>query len=315
VKTRLYSIIYIAVVNSCVNYEPRVLSPDITLSDEEVILFNPKIANQNIDFGLDVGTNESESLFNLETLPGVKVRTIENGSNAEKSGIRVGDILLKIDQIDINTPDSVRTIEKFSGPKEFIFRLQRDSTVFETTVIANLIETATPIELYRVDPIATRAAYTSHLLSIENQSNIVAARIEELFEKTTLPSAGLNVGDMILALEGVPINSAQDLVTRLNREHTLGSEVTIDVYSDGELKSVKLELFNPGRRISRLKLAPLISYESDLTQRGIDTRLKLFNFWFVSAYQYSNIGGEKRHSILGLLEIASDLGELAEENQ
>ena len=123
------------------------------------------------------------------------------------------------------------------------------------------------------------------------------------------------MGDMILALEGVPINSAQDLVTRLNREHTLGSEVTIDVYSDGELKSVKLELFNPGRRISRLKLAPLISYESDLTQRGIDTRLKLFNFWFVSAYQYSNIGGEKRHSILGLLEIASDMGELAEENQ
>ena len=47
----------------------------------------------------------------------MKVITIENGSNAEKSGIRVGDILLKIDQIDINTPDSVRTIEKFSGPK------------------------------------------------------------------------------------------------------------------------------------------------------------------------------------------------------
>jgi len=315
VKIRLFGIIFIAFVNGCANYEPRVLSPDVTLSDEEVILFNPEIASQNIDFGLDVGPNESGSLFNLETLPGVKVRTIKNGGNAEKSGIRVGDILLKIDQIEINTPDSLRTLEKFSGPKEFTFRLQRDSTVFETKVMAKLIETTSPIELYRVDRIATRAAYTSHLLSIKNQSNIVVARIEELFEKTTLPAAGLNVGDMILALEGIPINSAQDLITRLNREHTLGSEVTLDVYSGGELKSVKLELFNPGRRISRLKLAPLISYESDLTQRGIDTRLKLLNFWFLSAYQYSNIDGEKRHSILGLLEIASDLGELAEENQ
>jgi len=187
--------------------------------------------------------------------------------------------------------------------------------VFETTVKAELVETSIPIELYRVDPIATRAAYSSHILSIENRSNLVAARIEELFEKTTLPSAGLNPGDMILALEGVPINSAQDLITRLNREHALGSEVTLDIYADGEFKSVKLTLFNPGRRISQIKLGPLINYESELTQQGVDTRLKLLNLWFVAAYQYSNIDGEKKHSLLGLFEIASDLGELAEESE
>jgi hypothetical protein len=120
---------------------------------------------------------------------------------------------------------------------------------------------------------------------------------------------------MILALEGIPINSAQDLITRLNREHALGSEVTLDIYADGELKSVKLKLFNPGRRISQIKLGPLINYESELTQRGVDTRLKLLNLWFVAAYQYSNIDGEKKHSLLGLFEIASDLGELAEESE
>tara|TARA_B100001059_G_scaffold234353_1_gene276696 strand:+ start:1885 stop:2832 length:948 start_codon:yes stop_codon:yes gene_type:complete len=315
VKARILVAIFTAMVNSCVSYEPKILTPAMTFSAEEVNLLNPEIANQSIDFGLDVGPNESESLFNLEILPGVKVRKIENGSNAGKSGIRAGDILLKIDQIDINTPDSLRALEKFSGPKDFNFRVQRDSTVFETTVKAELAETSIPIELYRVDPIATRAAYSSHILSIENRSNLVAARIEELFEKTTLPSAGLNPGDMILALEGVPINSAQDLITRLNREHALGSEVTLDIYADGEFKSVKLTLFNPGRRISQIKLGPLINYESELTQRGVDTRFKLLNLWFVAAYQYSNIDGEKKHSLLGLFEIASDLGELAEESE
>ena len=314
-KARILVAIFTAMVNSCVSYEPKILTPAMTFSAEEVNLLNPEIANQSIDFGLEVGANESESLFNLEILPGVKVRKIANGSNAGKSGIRAGDILLKIDQIDINTPDSLRALERFSGPKDFKFRVQRDSTVFETTVKAELVETSIPIELYRVDPIATRAAYSSHILSIENRSNLVAARIEELFEKTTLPSAGLNPGDMILALEGVPINSAQDLITRLNREHALGSEVTLDIYADGEFKSVKLTLFNPGRRISQIKLGPLIKYESELTQRGVDTRLKLLNLWFVAAYQYSNINGEKKHSLFGLFEIASDLGELAEESE
>ena len=60
---------------------------------------------------------------------------------------------------------------------------------------------------------------------------------------------------------------------------------------------------------------PLVNYESELTQRGVDTRLKLLNLWFVAAYEYSNVDGEKKHSLLGLFEIASDLGELAEESE
>ena len=57
-------------MTSCLSYEPAQLVPEITLSAEEVSFFESVDSNLLVDFGMEVSVNESDSLFNLETLPG-----------------------------------------------------------------------------------------------------------------------------------------------------------------------------------------------------------------------------------------------------
>lgn len=64
----------------CVSYEPAQLIPELTLSGEDVSFSSANTSERQIDFGLTVGANESDSLFDLATLPGVLVREVIAGA-------------------------------------------------------------------------------------------------------------------------------------------------------------------------------------------------------------------------------------------
>ena len=73
-------IIYLS-LTGCISYDSALLVPSITMSAEDVILQETRSGNSTqLNFGLDVGLNESDSLVNVEILPGVRVRnTTING--------------------------------------------------------------------------------------------------------------------------------------------------------------------------------------------------------------------------------------------
>ena len=56
-------------LSSCLSYEPAQLIPELTLSGEQVEFGDEGLNGRQIDFGLIVGANESDSLFDLATLP------------------------------------------------------------------------------------------------------------------------------------------------------------------------------------------------------------------------------------------------------
>ena len=63
-------------LTACVSFEPKILVPAITLSPEEVEL-KRSTSTGTVDFGLNVTPNESDSLFNIQSLPGVRVRALQ----------------------------------------------------------------------------------------------------------------------------------------------------------------------------------------------------------------------------------------------
>ena len=310
-------------LTGCVSYEPAILAPALTLSPEDVVLADASgDSSPYIDFGLEVGVNESDSLFNVETLPGVRVRDIVANGAAATAGIQVGDVILAVDGMEINHPDALSVLSVLSVQQEqeqgtgagteFRFNVRRNTTVFEATVSGRPVAGNAPSrELYRVDPLATRAGYETELLNLRGQGDVAAARVVRLFPGSTLPAARIEPGDRVLALNGRNLNSAQDLITRLNRDHALGDRVQFTVYDGDTVSERSVQLWDPGRRISRITLGPLLRYESSLSPSG--SRLSILDFWLFAVYSYNRVEGEESHSFLGLFNFTSDYGELVEE--
>jgi serine protease Do len=298
---------------ACVSHEPRALLPAITLSPEQIEIRSSNAQRAGVDFGLRASINESDSLSNVVRLPGVRVRSVIANGAANRAGIREGDVILSVDSTETNDPDTLELLSRQATGTQFNFRLRRNTTVLETVVTAQLQTSgdAAMTELYRVDPLASRAGYQTELLEFNGQPAVAAARIVELLPDSPLPAHGFAVGDIITAVNGRRSGSAQSLIDTLLTEYEAGDTVRLSVYRNGSMREGELKLWDPGRRLSSISLWPLLRYESSLTPDQVS--FSLVDLWLFSVYRYNRSEGEKRHSVFGLFTITSNLGELLEE--
>ncbi len=318
VRILLAFLLSACLLSACVSSEPRQLVPSITLSPETVSLGNGEPVGSGLNFGMTTAINESDSLTNIAILPGVRVRAVTPNGAADVAGIRAGDVVLSVDGREINQPDLLDALAQQTGSAgAFVFQVRRNTTVFETTVNARMIsdDRSVPVELYRIDPIATRAGYTTEVYEAIGAQAVSGARIVQLFPESPLPAADLRVGDTILALEGEPVQSAQDFITRIHTEYQLGDSVRLTVVRDGgtqnQVLEVSVPLWDPGRRVSRISLWPLVRYESSLAPQ--QTRLTIGDLWLFSLFNYQHVEGEKEYSLLSLFRFSTGYGELLEE--
>jgi len=310
----IVALLQLLLLTGCVSYEPAILVPALNLSAEDITLADTAgPSNARIDFGVELGLNESDSLSNIEILPGVRVRGIAANGPADSAGIQLGDIILSINGTLTNHPDVAEALQQQTQAIEnTVFKVRRNTVVFEATVIPRAVNSnPIPRELYRVDPIASRAAYRTEMVSISQQPPIAAARVVDVYQKSPLLDAAIIAGDLILAVNNLPLNSAQDLVSRFNTEFELGETVTVTVFDGESVLEKRLKLWNPGRRVSAISLGPLIRYQSSLAPDS--KSFSLLDLWLFSLYSYNRVDEERSHSILGLIKYSSDLGELVEE--
>ena len=311
--TAMFSLIQLLVLTGCVSYEPAILVPALNLSAEDIKLSDTAGPTEaRIDFGIEFGLNESDSLSNIEILHGVRVRGISANGPADSAGIQLGDIILSINGALTNHPDVVEALQQTSEVENTLFNVRRNTVVFEATVIPRMINSnPEPRVLYRIDPIASRAAYSTEMVSINQQPIIAAALVVDIYQQSPLHDAGIEAGDVILAVNNVPLNSAQDLVSRFNSEFKRGQAVNVTIFDGESVMEKYFDLWDPGRRVSALSFGPLIRYQSSLAPDS--NSLSVLDLWLFSLYSYSRVDEERSHSILGLINYSSELGELTEE--
>ena len=310
----IFSLVQLSLLTGCVSYEPAILVPALNLSAEDITLADTAgPSGARIDFGVQLVLNESDSLSNIEILPGVRVRGISANGPADSAGIQLGDIILSINGTLTNHPDVVEALQQQTLTIEnTLFNVRRNTVVFEATVIPRTVNNnAAPRELYRIDPIASRAAYRTEMVSISAQPSIAAARVMDVYQQSPLRDAAIEIGDVILAINSVPLNSAQDLISRFNSEFDLGETVNVTVFDGESVLEKRFELWNPGRRVSAISFGPLFRYQSSVAPDS--KSLRILDLWLFSLYSYNRVDEEKSHSILGLINYSSDLGELIEE--
>ena len=313
---RISSLCLVAVIalTGCVSYEPAILVPALNLSAEDISLSETAGPSEaRIDFGLQLGLNESDSLSNIEILPGVRVRGVAANGAADAAGIQLGDIILSINGTETNHPDVVAALQQQApGGESFLFNVRRNTVVFEATVIPRSVSSnPAPRELFRIDPVASRAAYRTEMVSVRGEPPMAAARVVEAYERSPLREASIAPGDLILAVDGQRLNSAQDLVNRFNSEFELGATVGVTVFDGHTVTERRFDLWDPGRRVSEISLGPLFRYRSSLTPDS--SNVSILDLWLFSLYSYNRVDEERSHSILGLIRFSSDIGQLVEE--
>ena len=310
-------ILIAAMLSACVNHEARQLVPSLTLSPEVVTLSGEdsrSSPSQGVNFGFVTTINESDSLTNITVLPGVRVRSVTPGGAAALAGVRAGDVILSIDGRETNHPDLTDAIAmETAAAQTFQFEVRRNTTVFEATVNARPImdERVAPVELYRADPIATRAGFSTALLENADQQPLSGAQIVEIFKNSPLPEYGFAVGDILLAINGQPVESAQGFINSVHNDHALGDTITVSTARDGRLTDRRLTLWDPGRRISKISLWPLLTYESTLSPER--ARLAIVDLLLFSLFSYQRVDGEKEVQLFSLFRFATGYGELQEE--
>ena len=307
-----------SVLSACISHEPRQLVPSISLSSETVSLSGAQAIGAGLNLGMETALNESDSLSNITVLPGVRVRNVTPNGAADLAELRAGDVILEIDGQPVNHPDAIEALaQQLGSASSFVLHVRRNTTVFETTLNARMIsdERATPVELYRADPIATRAGYTTEVFETPQGARLSGARIVSFSAQSPLPLADLTIGDTVIALDGRAVESAQGFITALNTQYQLGDTVRLSIARDTvsalETFDVELSLWDPGRRISRVALGPLLQYESSLSPD--QTRFSILDLWLFSVFSYQQVEGEKEYSLLSLFRFATGYGELVEE--
>lgn len=253
--------------------------------------------------GLEVRENDSGSLESLSFDPGVRVHSVTERSPAAGAGIRVGDVVLSMDRVELAVPDDLDALLAAAEPgSSATLGVQRGDTVFELDVPlggGEGAERARVREAYVLDPARTRGAWGTA------QGAVLVSRAEDG------PVGELPLGARVVTLEGDPIVSGRGLVQRLVAREA-GSVVRLGVVLPGEETSdvVRVSLLDEGRRVTRFSLPILVTYDGtpDRTRESF----VLLDLYLISLFRFTRDGTEKRYSFLRFFQFAGGVGELEE---
>lgn len=306
----------VVLLSACISTEPRALMPTVTLSPENELLAGNDGSTQTpgVSFGLTGALNESDSLTNVSILPGIRVRAVTPNGAADRAGIRAGDVILRIDGTETNHPDMLDALAlQTTGERNFEFEVRRNTTVFVASVNVRpaLENQAAPVELYRDDPVLLRAGFSTEWLQTADAGRVSGARLVRLPPQSPLANAGMQPGDIVLSVDGQPAASAQGLISLVNNRYQPGDRVALSYSRNNRIVNTDVRLWDPGRRLSELRLWPLFAYESSLNPQR--TQLRVGDLILFSLFSYERNGPERSFSVLGLIRASSGVGELAEE--
>ena len=118
-----------------------------------------------------------------------------------------------------------------------------------------LLSTKPPLKLFllqkfrttRTVPIrpARHPGRLSNWLQVADQGVLPAARVIELFAGSPLTTSNIQKDSLILAVNGQYLQSAQDLINRLNQEFEYGESVNFTLLQNGEVRNESVNLWDP----------------------------------------------------------------------
>ena len=267
--------------------------------------------------GIELAESVAGSLDAMEFMSGLRVLAVVAGSPAETAGLHVGDVVLEIDGIELARLDQWTALLRAARPDDaWTLGIDRRGALASATLrvaprgAVGVLPDDRFVERRRLGCIARTVK-----LDRDGRPATVA-QIEEVDQDGALHAAGIGVGALVTACNGVALAGAADLFTRVSALEP-GARVTLRVAPadgggehDGEI-DFSFSLPEPERHLTAITLWPLFGWsESPDETRG---ELVLFDLWLIWLFKRTHEGAACTTSILRFISWESGVGALTDE--
>lgn len=178
---------------------------------------------------------------------GLSVDAVEDGSPAAEAGLQEGDVITAINGVTIADLDLRELMQAlWKGEGKLTLTVLRDGE--EATIELDLSDLPMQFSLFGMPMMAPPTQLGVSYLTLD--ADLAAERdltveegalIEEVYPDTPAAKAGLQVGDVVTAVDGDPVDARRTLAERLYA-YQEGDQVTLTVIRDGEELSIDVTL-------------------------------------------------------------------------
>lgn len=220
---------------------------------------------------------------------GVLVTSVGPGGPAgnAKPAISEDDIIVRVADKPVKNLDDLRKItqEVTAGktdPAPTIVAFERGSNQFLTVVKIGRQDLRDPgLEVRKAWLPAAVQVFTRDIAEALGMKGRTGVRVTQVYPNMTAEKAGLKVGDIIVTLDGTPINASQpedvEVLPAMIRQYKIGTSAELGVVRDGAEMKIPVELVASQKLVREMK-----KYRDDdfeFTARDISFFDRVTNHW------------------------------------
>ncbi|HBF35078.1 TPA: hypothetical protein DDW35_11010, partial [Candidatus Sumerlaeota bacterium] len=216
---------------------------------------------------------------------GVAVVTLRNGAPASeaKPPLQPNDIIVSFNGKPVDNIETLRTLsteltKDKESPVPALIGYERNFLKLMTVVkIGKEAPKEQPMLAKKAWLPASTQVLTQDLAKAFNLEGKPGVRVTRVYAGRSAEKAGLKVGDILLKLDGDPIEASRpedsEVLSTLIRQRSVGSEATFDAVRDGQPVQVKVTLEAPPSRSNELKHYEDDNFEFSVRELSFEERL------------------------------------------
>lgn len=232
---------------------------------------------------------------------GIAVTRVVENSPAEAAGVRVGDRLLSLDAVVLRSSRQLEALVAARPPgTEVALEVRRGEAVL--SVRARLVarlrpRTAPPVARYLEDRrlgarVATLSTGEAEAEGIPPGEGV---RVLSFYPGSSLETAGVELDDVIWALEGEPIYGGEDFIRRA-RALEPDRKIDLLVSRGGERHTIRARTTDRSRSLHYFHFPGIVIYESDARKEDATFGLLL------NIFKYTRHEDERTYRILYIIK-------------
>ncbi len=205
----------------------------------DALIKNGKIEHGYMGIGISDVTPEQAKFFNVTKATGAVVTQVENGSPAEKAGLKVGDVITELNAKPVSDAGELQVVVGQNEPgAKLNLKVMRDGKPENLAVTLGTFGKNNQEKTASNDNGKPRwglglADLTPDIRQqLELDQNVSGAVIERVMPGSAADNAGLQPGDVITEVNRKPVKSAAD-VQRALGEVDKGADALVLVQSGG----------------------------------------------------------------------------------